>query len=284
MQRELPGVHILRVDALLRQVVHVQAEGEDHDAGRQRLADRARAGREEANAPPVQEDRGEPGRGDRHHPSLFARPGRREPGRRAGPAGEILERAEGQSVTLSHRTSFLQAVDVTFCILSLSPGEILQLLEDIQSMPPTSLSQTPFFQHLLSSLPSLRGQIKDAVTASMKQWLLEIRNVSAEVGRLALESMEARIRRWRTRREKDPMLRMSRVGSAVEAVTYEKTECEWTSVGLIVSSFTSFCAQTTSFKTTRFKWTLDHFTNAFIFIRCSTLSTNSGNHTKPIGR
>ena len=93
-------------------------------------------------------------------------------------------------------------------------------------MPPTSLSQTPFFQHLLSSLPSLRGQIKDAVTASMKQWLLEIRNVSAQVGKLALESMEARIRRWRTRREKDPMLRMSRVGSAVELVTYEKTECE----------------------------------------------------------
>ena len=58
----------------------------------------------------------------------------------------------------------------------------------------------------------------------MKQWLLEIRNVSAQVGKLALEFMEARTRRWRTRREKDPMLRMSRVGSAVEMVTYEKTE------------------------------------------------------------
>ncbi|KIM91089.1 hypothetical protein PILCRDRAFT_811606 [Piloderma croceum F 1598] len=100
----------------------------------------------------------------------------------------------------------------------------LRSLEDIQSMPPTSLSQTPFFQHLLSSLPSVRGQIKDAVTASMKQWLLEIRNISAQVGKLALESMEARTRRWRARREKDHMLRLSRVGSAVEMVTYEKTE------------------------------------------------------------
>ncbi|KAJ6598867.1 rsec15 [Mycena vulgaris] len=100
----------------------------------------------------------------------------------------------------------------------------LRSLEDIQSMPPTSLSQTPFFQYLLSSLPSLRGQIKDAVTASMKQWLLEIRNISADVGGLALEAMETRTRRWRTRREKDPLLRMSRVGSAVEMVTYEKTE------------------------------------------------------------
>ncbi|KAL0949336.1 hypothetical protein HGRIS_009408 [Hohenbuehelia grisea] len=100
----------------------------------------------------------------------------------------------------------------------------LRSLEDIETMPPTSLSQTPFFQYLLSSLPSLRGQIKDAVTASMKQWLLEIRNVSAEVGRLALENIEARNRRWRSRRERDPLLKGLRVGSAAELVTYEKTE------------------------------------------------------------
>lgn len=60
----------------------------------------------------------------------------------------------------------------------------------------------------------------------MKQWLLEIRNVSAEVGKLAMEAMEARIRRWRSRRERDPLLRSSRVGSAVETVTYEKTDCK----------------------------------------------------------
>jgi hypothetical protein len=74
------------------------------------------------------------------------------------------------------------------------------------------------------SLPSLRGQIKDAVTASTKQWLLEIRNLTGEVGKLALEAMESRTRRWRSRREKDPMLRLSRVGSAVETVSYETTD------------------------------------------------------------
>ncbi|KAI0637978.1 rsec15 [Trametes polyzona] len=100
----------------------------------------------------------------------------------------------------------------------------LRSLEDIESMPPTSLSTTPLFQHLLSSLPSLRGQIKDAVTASMKQWLLDIRNVSAQIGQLALDAMDLRTRRWRSRREKDPMLKSSRVGSAVEVITYEKTE------------------------------------------------------------
>jgi exocyst complex component 6 len=91
-------------------------------------------------------------------------------------------------------------------------------------MPQSSLSQTPLFQHILMSLPSLRGQIKDAVTASTKQWLLEIRNITGDVGKLALEAMENRTRRWRSRREKDPMLRLSRVGSAVETVSYETTD------------------------------------------------------------
>ncbi|KAF9268155.1 exocyst complex component, sec15 subunit [Marasmius fiardii PR-910] len=100
----------------------------------------------------------------------------------------------------------------------------LRSLDDVQNLPQTSLSQTPFYQHLLSSLPSLRTQVKNAVTASMKQWLLEIRNNSGEVGKLALEAMDVRTRRWRTRREKDPLLRVSRVGSAVELVTYEKAE------------------------------------------------------------
>ncbi|KAI0306856.1 exocyst complex component sec15 subunit [Multifurca ochricompacta] len=100
----------------------------------------------------------------------------------------------------------------------------LRFLEDIQRTPQSSLSQTPLLQHILMSLPSLRGQIKDAVTASTKQWLLEIRNLTGEVGRLALEAMESRTRRWRSRREKDPMLRLSRVGSAVETVSYETTD------------------------------------------------------------
>lgn len=72
----------------------------------------------------------------------------------------------------------------------------------------------------------MRTQIKDAVTASTKQWLLEIRNVSGEVGKLAIESLEVRTKKWRARREKDPMLKLSRVGSAVETVSHEKNECE----------------------------------------------------------
>lgn len=93
-------------------------------------------------------------------------------------------------------------------------------------MPPASLSQTPLFQHLLSSLPSLRTQIKQAVNASTKQWLLMIRNNGTQVGKLAIEAMELRTRRWRARREKEPMFKLSRVGSAVECVSNEKVESE----------------------------------------------------------
>ncbi|KAH8113224.1 exocyst complex component, sec15 subunit [Phellopilus nigrolimitatus] len=100
----------------------------------------------------------------------------------------------------------------------------LRSLEEVHTMPPASLSQTPLFQHLMSSLPSLRAQIKDAVTASTKQWLLMIRNSSGQVGKLAIDSMELRTRKWRVRREKDASLKHSRIGSAVEAVSNEKVE------------------------------------------------------------
>ncbi|GJJ07614.1 hypothetical protein Clacol_001818 [Clathrus columnatus] len=100
----------------------------------------------------------------------------------------------------------------------------LRSLEDIQTLPPSSLSQTPFFIHLLSSLPSLRNQVKEAVTASTNSWLLEIRNVSGDVGRLALEAMETRTKRWKARQEKEPLLRLSQIGSSVEMVTNEKIE------------------------------------------------------------
>jgi len=39
-----------------------------------------------------------------------------------------------------------------------------------------------------------------------------------------MENMDVRTRKWKARREKDPMLRSSRVGSAVEMVTYERTD------------------------------------------------------------
>lgn len=100
------------------------------------------------------------------------------------------------------------------------------MLEDLSHLPPPSISQTPFYLHLVSSLPSLRISIKDAVTATTKSWLFDIRESNSLVGELALENMTARIKRWRTKREKDGGVRLARIGGALELVSNERIECE----------------------------------------------------------
>jgi len=102
----------------------------------------------------------------------------------------------------------------------------VQSLDDLSNLPPPSISQTPFYAHILSSLPSLRLSIKDAVTASTKTWLFDVRESGAKVGRLALEQMGGRIKKWRLRREKEGGVRLARVGGALEMVHNERVECE----------------------------------------------------------
>jgi hypothetical protein len=111
------------------------------------------------------------------------------------------------------------------CRLNLDPAYI-QSLEDLHHLPPPAISGTPFYAHILSSLPSLRLSIKDAVTASTKSWLFDVRESGATVGRLALEQMTMRIKRWRARREKEGGVRLARVGGALELVHNERAECK----------------------------------------------------------
>jgi hypothetical protein len=99
-------------------------------------------------------------------------------------------------------------------------------MEDLQTLPPSAISETPFFQHIMSSLPSLHAEIKSAVTASEKNWLLDMREVSAQVGRLALIQMETRMRKWKSKQDRDPGLRHIRVGDPSELASNDKTECE----------------------------------------------------------
>ncbi|WVQ99360.1 hypothetical protein IAU59_006493 [Kwoniella sp. CBS 9459] len=100
----------------------------------------------------------------------------------------------------------------------------LRSIEDLLHLPPPSISQTPFYAHILSSLPSLRLSIKDAVTASTKTWLFDVRESGATVGKLALEQMAARIKKWRVKREKEGGVRLARVGGALELVHNERVE------------------------------------------------------------
>lgn len=99
------------------------------------------------------------------------------------------------------------------------------MIEDLSHLPPPSISNTPFYLHLVSSIPSLRLSIKDAVTASTKSWLFDIRESSALVGKLALEQMGARIKKWRAKREKEGGIRLARIGGALELVYNERSEC-----------------------------------------------------------
>ena len=78
----------------------------------------------------------------------------------------------------------------------------------------------------MSSLPSLRTSIKDAVTASTKSWLFDAREVGAQVGKLALDHMSARIKKWKGKREREGGIRLARVGGALELVHNERSDCE----------------------------------------------------------
>ncbi|TYJ55946.1 hypothetical protein B9479_003331 [Cryptococcus floricola] len=100
----------------------------------------------------------------------------------------------------------------------------LRSLEDLLHLPPASISQTPFYAHVMSSLPSLRLSIKDAVTASTKSWLFDVRESSAKVGKVALDQMSVRIKKWRARREKEGGDRLARVGGSLELVHNERVE------------------------------------------------------------
>lgn len=101
-----------------------------------------------------------------------------------------------------------------------------QMIEDLSHLPPPAISNTPFYLHLVSSLPSLRLSIKDAVTASTKSWLYDIRESNGLIGKLALDQMASRIKRWRQKREKDGGARLTRIGGALELVNNEGVECE----------------------------------------------------------
>lgn len=56
--------------------------------------------------------------------------------------------------------------------------------------------------------------------------MFDVRESGTKVGKLALEQMEARIKKWKMRREKEGGVRLARVGGALELVSNERVECE----------------------------------------------------------
>ncbi|SOV09721.1 related to secretory pathway protein (exocyst complex protein Sec15) [Ustilago sp. UG-2017a] len=81
-----------------------------------------------------------------------------------------------------------------------------------------------FAKHMMEGIPQMRNQVKMGVTKEMKEWLYEVREKSRTVGQLALEAMESRQKRWRVKAQRDPLLRLAKVNSAIELVVNERTE------------------------------------------------------------
>ena len=83
-----------------------------------------------------------------------------------------------------------------------------------------------FARHMLESMPAMRDSVRTAVTQEMKEWLYEVRLKGGKVGKLALDAMEARQKRWRIKSGKDAMLSLAKVNSPIELVVNERVECE----------------------------------------------------------
>jgi hypothetical protein len=47
------------------------------------------------------------------------------------------------------------------------------------------------------------------------------------VGKLALDQMEVRAKKWKVKMERDGNVKEIRIGSAIELVNNEKSECEF---------------------------------------------------------
>nr|CDI55964.1 related to secretory pathway protein (exocyst complex protein Sec15) [Melanopsichium pennsylvanicum 4] len=100
----------------------------------------------------------------------------------------------------------------------------LRSLQELESVHLGRILHHDFAKTMLDGIPQMRNQIKTAVTSEMKEWLFQVRQKSRTVGQLALEAMEVRLKRWRIKAQRDPLLRLAKVNSAIELVVNERTE------------------------------------------------------------
>lgn len=100
----------------------------------------------------------------------------------------------------------------------------LRSLEELSSTHLNPVLHHEFARHMLDSMPAMREQVRAAVTREMREWLFEVREKGRLVGKLALDAMEARQKRWRVKSGKDAMLSLAKVNSPIELVVNERVE------------------------------------------------------------
>lgn len=100
----------------------------------------------------------------------------------------------------------------------------LRRLDELENVHLKRLMQHELAQMIRDSIPNVRERVSMDVTKQLKSWMYDVREKSGAVGRIALETMEARQQRWRHRSQKDPMLRMSSINSPIEQIVNERVE------------------------------------------------------------
>ena len=105
----------------------------------------------------------------------------------------------------------------------------LRRLDELDNVHLKSLMHLEVARIVRDNIPELRDRIRSEVTKQMKGWMYEVREKSGAVGRIALETMEARQKRWKLRSQKDPMLRLSSINSPIEQIVNERVEVDFLS-------------------------------------------------------
>ncbi|SPO30136.1 related to secretory pathway protein (exocyst complex protein Sec15) [Ustilago trichophora] len=100
----------------------------------------------------------------------------------------------------------------------------LRSLQELEMVHLRGVLHHDFAKHMMEGIPQMRNQVKEAVTRELKEWLFQVREKSRTVGQLALEAMENRQKRWRVKAQRDPLLRLAKVNSAIELVVNERQE------------------------------------------------------------
>ncbi|CAG8582591.1 18435_t:CDS:10 [Dentiscutata erythropus] len=100
----------------------------------------------------------------------------------------------------------------------------LRVLEELQTVHLRKVIQYDFAKHMHESIPVMQNSVKDAVTKEMKEWLYRVREVTRQVGKIAMEQMSLRQKRWKVKVSQNPDLRSVPVSSPIEIVMNEENE------------------------------------------------------------
>ncbi|KAK9370041.1 exocyst complex subunit Sec15-like-domain-containing protein [Lipomyces kononenkoae] len=92
----------------------------------------------------------------------------------------------------------------------------LKSLDDLETNHIQEVAQFEFGQTIRKSVPVMQATIKDDVIADLQVWLMSVRKVVPQIGRIAFSVTELRRRRWKKKVDQNPQLRFYKLNSAIE--------------------------------------------------------------------